>query len=69
MNEGQPAKVLWRVKQTGDSFKIVDIVIENVSLAITARNEYTSYIKNSKEGIDGLIKDLQAKTKAAANSK
>ena len=69
MNEGQPAKVLWRVKQTGDSFKIVDIVIENVSLAITARNEYTSYIKNSKEGIDGLIKDLQAKTKTAATTK
>lgn len=42
MDQGEPAKVVWRVKQTGDKFKIVDIIIENVSLAITARNEYTA---------------------------
>ena len=61
MEQGEPAKVVWRVKQTGDKFKIVDIIIENVSLAITARNEYTAYIKNNPGGIDALIKDLQRK--------
>ena len=61
MPEGQPAKVVWRVKQTGDTFKIVDIIIENVSLAITARNEYSAYIKKSPNGVDDLIKDLQQK--------
>ncbi len=63
MEQGEPAKVVWRVKQTGDKFKIVDIIIENVSLAITARNEYTAYIKNNPGGIDALIKDLQQKSK------
>ena len=63
MEQGEPAKVVWRVKQTGDKFKIVDIIIENVSLAITARNEYTAYIKNNPGGIDALIKDLQRKSK------
>ena len=61
MPEGQPAKVVWRVKKTGDTFKIVDIIIENVSLAITARNEYSAYIKKSPNGVDDLIKDLQQK--------
>lgn len=65
MDQGEPAKVVWRVKQTGDNFKIVDIIIENVSLAITARNEYTAYIKTAPGGIDDLIKDLQNKTKKA----
>ncbi len=65
MEQGEPAKVVWRVKQTGDKFKIVDIIIENVSLAITARNEYTAYIKTAPGGIDDLIKDLQNKTKKA----
>ncbi len=65
MDQGEPAKVVWRVKQTGDKFKIVDIIIENVSLAITARNEYTAYIKTAPGGIDDLIKDLQNKTKKA----
>ncbi len=61
MDEGKPATVIWRVKQTGDKYKIVDIIIENVSLAITARSEYTSFIKNSPTGIDGLINNLKQK--------
>lgn len=61
MEQGQPANVVWRVKQEGDKFKIVDIIIENVSLAITARNEYSAFIKKSPKGIDGLIADLENK--------
>lgn len=63
MNESEPAKVVWRVKQSGKDFKIVDIIIENVSLAITARNEYTAFIKNNAGGVDALIANLQSKIK------
>lgn len=56
--------MVWRVKQNGNQFKVVDIIIENVSLAITARNEYAGFIKNNAGGVDALIKDLQAKVKA-----
>lgn len=68
MGEGEPAKVVWRVKQNGSTFKIVDIIIENVSLAITARNEYSAFIKNNAGGIDALIADLQKKVKAPVKS-
>ena len=60
MNEGAPAKVVWRVKD-GEPLKIVDIIIENVSLAVTARNEYAAYIKQAPNGLDDLIKDLRQK--------
>jgi len=63
MPEGAPASVKWRVKETGGQYRIVDIIIENVSLAQTARSEYTGYIQKSPEGINGLIKDLRAKLK------
>ncbi|MBQ8482134.1 MAG: ABC transporter substrate-binding protein [Alphaproteobacteria bacterium] len=63
MQEGEPASVKWRVKDVGSKMQIVDIIIENVSLAITAQKEYTSYIQKSPDGIDGLIKDLKAKLK------
>lgn len=63
MQEGAPASVKWRVKDTNGKLQIVDIIIENVSLAITAQKEYTSYIQKSPNGIDGLIKDLKAKLK------
>ncbi len=61
MDQGEPAKVVWRVKQTGEQFKIVDIIIENVSLAITARNEYTAFIKNNPGGVEALIANLKTK--------
>ena len=63
MKQGAPAKVSWRVKNTDGELKVVDIIIENVSLAITARNEYTAYIKKSKNGVADLIADLKKKSK------
>ena len=63
MEEGAPAVVKWRVKETNGRMKVVDIIIENVSLAQTARSEYTAYIKNSPEGINGLIKNLKNRLK------
>ena len=63
MPQGAPVKVIWRVKDTDGKFKVVDIIIENVSLAITARNEYTAYIKKSKNGVVDLISDLKQKSK------
>ncbi len=61
MDQGEPAKVVWRVREKGGQYKVVDIIIENVSLAITARNEYTAFIKNNKGGVDALIANLKSK--------
>lgn len=63
MNEGKPASVKWRVRDNNGTLRIVDIIIENVSLTLTARSEYTSYIQKAPNGIDDLIKDLKAKLK------
>lgn len=63
MKEGQPASVKWRVYNHNGSLKVIDIIIENVSLAQTARNEYTSYIAKSPDGIDGLLAHLRTKIK------
>jgi len=61
MKEGKPASVKWRVYDHNGKLKIIDIIIENVSLAQTARNEYTSFIAKSPKGIDGLLEHLQKK--------
>lgn len=61
MREGKPASVKWRVYDHDGKLKIIDIIIENVSLAQTARNEYTSFIAKSPDGIDGLLANLRAK--------
>ena len=61
MQEGKPASVKWRVANSKGQLKIIDIIVENISLAQTARNEYTSYIAKSPEGVNGLLKNLRTK--------
>lgn len=61
MDQGEPASVVWRVKQDGDNFKIIDIIIEKVSLTMANRNEYTAFIKNNGGSVDALIANLKAK--------
>lgn len=63
MQEGKPASVKWRVNDVNGKLKIIDIIIENVSLAQTARNEYTSFIAKSPKGVEGLLENLRAKIK------
>ena len=63
MDQGEPAKVLWRIREKNGQYKIVDIIIEGVSLAQASRSEYTAFIKNNSGGLDTLIKDLNVKLK------
>lgn len=64
MENAEPAKVIWRVKlDKNGEYKIIDIIAEGVSLAMTARNEYASFIKTNPGGVDALINDLKEKTK------
>ena len=65
MDQGEPAQVKWRVREKNGTYKIVDIVIEGVSLAQASRSEYTAFIKNNPGGLDALISDLKVKLKKA----
>jgi phospholipid transport system substrate-binding protein len=58
----QPAKVDWRVAQTGGQPKIVDVVVEGVSMAVTQRSEFASVIQRNGGNVEGLLKALRQKT-------
>lgn len=40
LNDGSKSNVVWRVKDTGSGYQIMDVVAEGVSMAITLRDEY-----------------------------
>lgn len=63
MEGGKPINVKWRVSDSAGKLKVIDIIIENVSLAQTARNEYTSFISKSPKGVAGLLENLREKVK------
>ena len=64
--EGEPYKVSWRVRETNGDFKILDIVGEGVSMAITLRSEYGTVLKNNGGQLAPLTEALREKVKAGA---
>ena len=57
--DGPPIKVVWRVIEEPDGFKILDVVAEGVSMILTLRKEYGTVI--SGQGMDTLIAQLRSK--------
>jgi len=51
-------RVEWRLIRLGDSYKVVDVVIEGVSMSVTQRQEYASVIQGNGGEVKALIKAL-----------
>jgi phospholipid transport system substrate-binding protein len=56
---GGPIQAEWRVRMAGQP-KIIDVMVEGVSMAATQRSEFATIVKNS--GVEGLINMLDART-------
>jgi phospholipid transport system substrate-binding protein len=59
---GQPITAGWRVRDTDNIYKIIDVMVEGVSMAAAQRSEFDSIIQ--KQGLTGLIEILRAKVSA-----
>ena len=44
---GRDYEIVWRVMQMGDGYKVIDIVVEGVSMAMSYRNEYAQVLKEA----------------------
>jgi len=60
--DGAPVRVDWRVRKRDDEYKVIDIIVEGVSMAITQREEFASVIRHHGGEVDGLIRELKSKT-------
>lgn len=60
--DAPPVRVDWRVRAPEDRMKVIDIVIEGLSMSLTHRNEFAAVIQRAGSGIDGLIELLREKT-------
>lgn len=56
-SDGPPIGAGWRIRMVGGQARIVDVLHEGVSLAITQRQEYASVIE--REGLEGLLAILR----------
>ncbi len=60
-NDGPPTRVDWRVTKTANGHKVVDVVVEGVSMRITHRSEFASVIRNGGGTVAALNKALHEK--------
>jgi phospholipid transport system substrate-binding protein len=59
---GQPISIDYSMEKTGAVWKAYDVVVGGVSLVTNYREEFNNAVRDS--GVDGLIKQLQAKNRA-----
>lgn len=59
---GQPLGVDYSLEQSGDTWKVYDIVIEGVSLVTNYRGQFSAEIRQG--GMDGLIQRISEKNKS-----
>jgi phospholipid transport system substrate-binding protein len=54
-----PVKIAWRLLDRNSALKIVDVRVENLSMAITLRSEYTTMLQRNGGNVSGLINELK----------
>jgi len=57
----QPIRVDWRITFPDGRYKIIDIVVEGVSMVQTQRSEFSSVIRRSGGKVEGLLTALREK--------
>ena len=57
-----PVKINWRVRSKDDAHKIVDVLVQGISMSVTQRDEFAAVIRKTGGKVDGLIKALRRKT-------
>ena len=57
---GASIAAAWRVRDIEGSLKIIDVVVEGVSMAVTQRQEFSAVARRG--GMSGLVRTLRAQT-------
>ena len=63
ITDNPPIEVIWRLRQKDDTYKIMDIVVENVTMVISYQKEYTTFLQQHQGSIQTLIDELNTKNK------
>ncbi len=60
--EGEPIMIEWRLRRADGAWRIVDVLVEGVSMALTQRSEFAAVVRANGGRVEGLIEMLREKT-------
>ena len=61
--KGEPVRVIWQVRNHGDRLKIIDVVIEGISMSLTQRSDFAAAIRGKGGDIDAFLDTLERKVR------
>lgn len=62
-SNGQPIKLEWEVRQGAQGLRITDVKVEGVSMVMTRRSDFNSYIQTNGGKVQPLIDELEARAR------
>jgi phospholipid transport system substrate-binding protein len=62
-SDGDPVAIQWEVHNEGQGPRIVDVKTEGVSMIMTKRADFVSFIRNHGGQVEALINELEARAK------
>ena len=62
-SNGEPVAIQWEVHNDGQRTRIVDVKVGGVSMILTRRSDYNSYIRTHGGQVEPLIAELEARAK------
>ena len=51
----------WRVRKKGNTYQVIDVLVEGVSMSVTQRSEFSSIIQRGGGNIDALLEKLRTR--------
>jgi phospholipid transport system substrate-binding protein len=62
-----PMRIDWRLVSENGAYKINDVIVEGISMAVTQRSEFASVVQRNGGQVRGLIAMMREKTASAAH--
>ncbi|HEX4176847.1 MAG TPA: ABC transporter substrate-binding protein [Rhizomicrobium sp.] len=66
---GAPVDVQWRVRAENGTFKVADVMIEGISMAVTDRQQFSAVIQRGGGTIQALIDAMRSQNMVPASAK
>lgn len=59
-NGGPDVRLDWRVREKNGKYKVVDVIVEGVSMSLTQRSDFASVIQRGGGNVEALLEHLRS---------
>ena len=65
--DGPDVNIEWRVRSKDGGMKVIDVIVENISMSVTQRSDFAAVIQRGGGDVEALLKSLRSKKKNASD--